>query len=138
MQAIAGDEATVIVHERHQVDPAVLPLQGKGKQVGLPQLIGRGAFEGADFVRMRPGRDFLVGQPRFTQDRGHGGGAGRQGWTTHEHVADALTAPVRIGLFEHQNRALGQLRQARSARSAFGSVQQPGRPLFFEALLPGE
>ena len=40
VQAVADDEAAVVVHEGDQVHPAVLPLEDEGEQVGLPQLIG--------------------------------------------------------------------------------------------------
>src|SRR5262249_13176681 len=39
VQAVADDEAAVVVHESHQIHAAVLTLEHKGKQVGLPQLI---------------------------------------------------------------------------------------------------
>jgi len=36
VQAVANQEAAVIVHEGHQVDPPVLPLEHEGEQIGLP------------------------------------------------------------------------------------------------------
>ncbi len=40
MQAVADLEVAVVVHEGDQVNAAVLPLEDKRDQVGLPELVG--------------------------------------------------------------------------------------------------
>src|SRR5450755_2529883 len=50
VQAVADEEAAMIVHEGDQVDAAILAFEDEGEQVGLPELVGAGAFETADLV----------------------------------------------------------------------------------------
>ena len=45
VQAIAGDEAAMIIHEGDQVHAAVLPLEHEGKQIGLPKGVRLGPLE---------------------------------------------------------------------------------------------
>jgi hypothetical protein len=45
VQAEAGQEPAVIVEKGNQVNAAILSLQDKGEQVGLPELIGCGPLE---------------------------------------------------------------------------------------------
>jgi hypothetical protein len=59
MQAVADQEAAVIIQEGDQLDAAVLPLEDKGEQVGLPELVGASALETAGAVRVRPRRRLL-------------------------------------------------------------------------------
>ena len=85
-------------------------------------------------VRMRALVHRLVA--RFVQHTGHGRSTGRQRGTTQQQVADPLAAPLRMLLLEHQDRPLGQLRQAAAGRSPTRLVHQPGRPLLVEKLPP--
>ena len=86
---------------------------------------------------MRTGGHLLQLVARLVQHPGHGRRAGRQGRAAEQHVADPLAAPVGIGLLEHQDRPLGQLRQAAPLRPAPRLVHQPGRTQLLELLLPG-
>ena len=72
MQAVADDEPAVVVHEGHQIDPPVLPLEHEREQVGLPQLVGLGPLEAADVIGMRLGRLLLQLIARLVQHPGHG------------------------------------------------------------------
>jgi hypothetical protein len=118
MQPVADDEARVVVHESDEVTSPILTLEDKRKQVGLPEGIGRGTFEAGLALGMGPGLDLLHAVAGFVQDLGNGRGTGRQGWAAQQHVADALAAPVRIGLLEHQDGALGQFRELAAAFAA--------------------
>jgi hypothetical protein len=55
----------MVVEEGDQVDAAVLPLEDKHEQVGLPQLIGGGALDVA-------GRRFMAGVDGAVFQRGAG------------------------------------------------------------------
>ena len=138
VQAVPDNEAAVVVHERHQINPPILPLEDKRKQVGLPQLIGFGPLEVADLVRMRPAGHLLHLIAGFVQHPRHRRGTGGQGRAAYQHVADALAAPLRVGLLQHENGAFGQFRQARAGRAALGPVHQSTWPFLLEPLLPGE
>jgi hypothetical protein len=70
VQGVADDEAGVIVHERDEIDPAVLALEHESEQVGLPQLVGPGPLEGADLVGVRRGGLFLQDIAGLTQNGG--------------------------------------------------------------------
>ena len=137
MQPVAGDEPAVVVHEGHQVDAAVLPLEHEREQVGLPELVGRGPLELADLVGMRTGGHLFHLVARLVQHPRHGRRRGRQRRTAHQHVADPLAAPLGIRLLEHEDRPLGQFRHAAALGAAPGLVHQPGRTLLVELLLPG-
>ena len=112
VQAVADDEAAVVVHEGDQVDPPVLPLEDEREQVGLPQLIRAGPLEASgpcrDAAASATSSQLVAG---LVQHPGHGRGAGGQGRAAQQHVADALAAPVRVGLLEHEDGAPGQLGQ---------------------------
>ncbi len=136
VQAVARDESAVVIHERDEVDTPVLTLEDEREQVGLPELVGRGAFEVTHLVRVRMGRHFLEHVTGLVQDRGDRTGAGWQGGTTQQHVADLLATPVRVGLLEHQDAALGQVGQPAATRRPARLVHQPGRPVGVEAFLP--
>ena len=123
-------------YQRDQVNPPVLPLEHKRKQIGLPELIGLGPFERPHVVRVRPRRHLLQCIARLVQHPGHGRGARRQRRSPQEHVADPLTAPIRVRRLEHQDGALGQFRQLAARRHAFGLVHQPSRPFGVEPPLP--
>jgi hypothetical protein len=107
VQAVADDEAAVIIHEGDQVDAAILAFEDEGEQVGLPELVGAGAFETADLVGMGPGRDLFELVAGLVQGVGDGRGAGGQCRSAQQHVADALAAPGRIGFLEHEDGPLG-------------------------------
>ena len=62
--------------------------------------------------------------------------AGGQGRSPDHHVADPLATPVGIGLLEHEDRPLGEFRQAASLGAAAGPVHQTARALLLEPLLP--
>jgi hypothetical protein len=113
VQPVAGDEAAVVVEEGDQVDATVLPLEHKGKQVGLPELIGPRPLEaaGGGIVTQVVG-EVVGARAGVVQDAGDGGGAGRQGGAALEQIADTLAAPVGVGLLEQQGGAAGQFGQA--------------------------
>ena len=137
MQAVANNETTVIVHEGDQVDAAILPLEDKGKQVGLPELIGLGAFEVTDLVGVGAGGrlfEFIAGLMQHPGDRRGAGGEGR---TTPEHVADALAAPVGVRLLEHKDGAARQIGELAAASACAWLLHEPGWALGIELLLPG-
>jgi hypothetical protein len=136
MEAIADHEAAMIVQEGDQVDATILPLEDEGKEIGLPKLVGTGTLEAADPIGMRTGRDFFKLVTRFVEDPGHGLRAGGQGRPAEEHVADALAAPVGIGLFEHEDGALGQVIEPAPLGSTSGLVQEAGGALGLKAPLP--
>src|SRR5262249_15598218 len=54
VQAIAHHEPAMVVHEGDEIDAPVLPLEDEGEEVRLPELIGPGALEIANLVRMPP------------------------------------------------------------------------------------
>src|SRR6266702_3047231 len=116
VQAVARDESAVVIHERDEIDAPVLTLEHEREQIGLPELVGRGAFEVTHLVRVRMGRHFLEHVTGLVQDGGDRTGAGWQGGTTQQHVADLLATPVRVGLLEHQDAALGEVRQPAATR----------------------
>ena len=95
VQAVADEEAAVVVHEGDQVDAAVLPLEDEGEQVGLPELVGPGPLEVADLVGVGPGGRLLQLVAGLVQDAGDGLGAGGQGRAAQQHVADASRSPSR-------------------------------------------
>ena len=108
--------------------PPVLPLEHEREQVGLPELVGPGPLEVPHLVGMRAGGHLFQLVAGLVQHPGHGRGAGRQRRAAQQHVADPLAAPLGIGLLEHEDRALGQLRQAAAlaGRRAAGPSARPG------------
>ena len=137
VQPVADQEAAVIVHEGHQVDAAVLPLQDEGEQVGLPQLVGAGALEVANLVGMGASGGLLGLVAGLMQDAGDGLGAGGQGGAAQQQGADLLDAPVGVGLLHHEDGASGHLGQAAAGRGAAGPVLQAGGSLLLELAVPG-
>lgn len=136
MQAIANHEPTVVVQEADHVQSPVLALEHERKQVGLLQLIGAGAFEAPHLVGMRTCHLFLeliTGKVQCPGDRTR---ACRQCGAAHQFIGDPLAAPLGVRLFEHHDRALGQLQQLAAGLRALRWPGQPGRPLFAEALPP--
>jgi hypothetical protein len=112
-------------------------LQDKGKQVGLPQLIGSGAFEAPHRRLVRPGGvlfQFVAGLVQDARDRRW---TGRQGGTTRQHIADALTAPLGVVLLEHEDAAFGQIGQAAARLLTAWLVHESSRTLLVELMLPG-
>ncbi len=138
MQAKAGQEPAVIVEKGNQVNAAILSLQNKREQIGLPELIGHGPLKAMIGWRVRPVRRHVVEDVAgLAQNTGHGGGTGGQGGATQEHVADLLAAPVGVGLLEQQNGALGQFGEFAAGGAAAWLVGQSDGSEFVEAFLPG-
>lgn len=46
VQPVADGEAAVVVHECHQVDPAILPFEHECEQISLPELVRLGPLSG--------------------------------------------------------------------------------------------
>jgi hypothetical protein len=87
-------------------------------------------------IRVRPRGDFLQFVAGVVQHLRHRLGTGGQGRTTQKQIADALAAPIGMILFEHENGALGRFGETTSRRRAPRPLQEPGRPLLIETLLP--
>jgi hypothetical protein len=80
VQAVADDEAAVVVQKSHEVDPPILPFEDKREQISLPQLIGLGPLEAARVIGVRPGGDFfhlIAGLMEHARHRGRAGRPGR-------------------------------------------------------------
>ena len=138
VQAVAGDEAAVVVHEGHQVDAAVLPLEHEGEQIGLPELVRPGPLEGAD----RSGADCGSALPpsRSPPHAARGprlaGLAGKAGPRTSMSLirwqpqSGWACLSIRIVRLVSSGRRLPAL-------TPRGCFHQAGRTQLLEALLPG-
>src|SRR5262249_61178598 len=110
------------VEEGVQVGAGGLRLQDGGHKSRLPQLGGRGAREVAGGRLVGPAGGLLQLVAGLVQDAGDGGGAGGQGGAAQEHVADALAAPVGVGLLQQEDGPFGQLGELAACRGTFGAV----------------
>ena len=139
MQPVADDEPAVVVHERHQVDPAILPLENKRKQVGLPERIRAGAFEARLALRMGLGRRPLPcgSRRRAAPWRRPTGLAGKAGPRNSMSLM-RWQPQAGIGLLEHQDGAAWSGRKAgcRAVPPLGLSISPPGPSssnFFFQA-----
>ncbi len=137
VQAEADEKPAVIIKERDQVDPPVLPLEHEGEEVGLPELAGPGPLEEPDLIGVGPRGGLVQLITCLTQHAHHGWRTGRQCRPAHEHLADPFAPPVGMRLLEQKNRALGQVGQPASLAGTSMLFQEAGRPLLGEPLLPG-
>jgi diadenosine tetraphosphatase ApaH/serine/threonine PP2A family protein phosphatase len=72
-QHVGYDEARVVVHEGHQVDPLV-PSQEEGEDVGLPELVRGGPLKAPGrMLALADGRCRLGQQSLLVQDASYPG-----------------------------------------------------------------
>src|SRR5262245_46957361 len=77
MEPVAGDKSAMVIHEGHEIEPAILPLEHECEEIGLPKLVGCCAFEAAYMLRVRSSGLFDKLIASFAQHTGHGIGTGR-------------------------------------------------------------
>jgi hypothetical protein len=132
----ADEEPAVVIEERDEVDAAVLPLDDEREEVSLPELVGAGALEVTDLVRVRPGGGLVNFIARFVKGMGHRLGAGGQRRSAEQHVADAFASPVGVSLLEQEDGPFGQLGEPASLAGAARLFHEAGRSELGEPLLP--
>ena len=136
MQPETHHEATVVVHEGHQVHAPPLALEREGEQVCLPQLVRTRAFETSHLGRVWPRRRLFDHPAFFRQHPPDRAGARAVAFGADQNVVDALLAPVGVCLFEHHDRPTTHFREAAAPPCTTLSIGEARRAFRLEARPP--
>jgi len=88
-------------------------------------------------IGMGPGGTLLQLIAGLPEHAGNGLGAGGQGRATQKQGGNPFTAPVWVGLFEHEDGAAGGFGQSAAGRTTARGVHQTGGTLGVELVFPG-